>query len=86
MIQESVNKTADKKLWDKEIQRELAEHRERHFANREVEIEKYEQDLQIWKDVNRKYILSYNFNVFFTITKLFRISFQTIQFEFHSNK
>lgn len=67
MIQESVNKTADKKLWDKEIQRELAEHRERHFANREVEIEKYEQDLQIWKDVNRKYILSYNFNVFFTI-------------------
>ena len=83
MIQESVNKTADKKLWDKEIQRELAEHRERHFANREVEIEKYEQDLQIWKDVNRKYILSYNFNVFFTI---FRISLQTIQFEFHSNK
>ena len=67
MIQESVNKTADKKLWDKEIQRELAEHRERHFANREVEIEKYEQDLQIWKDVNRKYILSYNFHVFFTI-------------------
>ena len=67
MIQESVNKTADKKLWDKEIQRELAEHRERHFANREVEIEKYEQDLQIWKDVNRKYILSYHFNVFFTI-------------------
>lgn len=67
MIQESVNKTADKKLWDKEIQRELAEHRERHFANREVEIKKYEQDLQIWKDVNRKYILSYNFNVFFTI-------------------
>ena len=61
MIQESVNKTADKKLWDKEIQRELAEHRERHFANREVEIEKYEQDLQIWKDVNRKYILSYYF-------------------------
>ena len=86
MIQESVNKTADKKLWDKEIQRELAEHRERHFANREVEIEKYEQDLQIWKDVNRKYILSYIFNVFFTITKLFRISLQTIQFEFHSNK
>ena len=86
MIQESVNKTADKKLWDKEIQRELAEHRERHFANREVEIKKYEQDLQIWKDVNRKYILSYNFNVFFTITKLFRISLQTIQFEFHSNK
>ena len=67
MIQESVNKTADKKLWDKEIQREMAEHRERHFANREVEIKKYEQDLQIWKDVNRKYILSYNFNVFFTI-------------------
>ena len=62
-----MNKTADKKLWDKEIQREMAEHRERHFANREVEIEKYEQDLQIWKDVNRKYILSYNFNVFFTI-------------------
>ena len=71
IIQESVNKTADKKLWDKEIQRELAEHQERHFSNREVEIEKYEQDLQIWKDVNRKYILSYNFNVFFTITKLF---------------
>ena len=51
-----MNKTADKKLWDKEIQREMAEHRERHFANREVEIKKYEQDLQIWKDVNRKYI------------------------------
>ena len=57
-MQESVNKPADKKLWDKEIQRELAEHRERHFANREVEIKKYEQDLQIWKDVNRKYILA----------------------------
>ena len=56
ITQESVNKTADKKLWDKEIQREMAEHRERHFANREVEIKKYEQDLQIWKDVNRKYI------------------------------
>ena len=68
MIQESVNKTADKKLWDKEIQREMAEHRERHFANREVEIKKYEQDLQIWKDVNRKYIRLYH--AFFTIFKL----------------
>ena len=56
ITQDSVNKTADKKLWDKEIQREMAEHRERHFDNREVEIKKYEQDLQIWKDVNRKYI------------------------------
>ena len=86
MIQESVNKTADKKLWDKEIQRELAEHQERHFANREVEIEKYEQDLQIWKDVNRKYILSYNFLCIFYNHQAFRISLQTIQFEFHSNK
>ena len=73
-----MNKTADKKLWDKEIQREMAEHRERHFANREVEIKKYEQDLQIWKDVNRKYIgacycLPILFNLQAKIFKIFYI-------------
>ena len=41
-------------MWDKEIQRELTEHRERHTANREIEIKKYENDLQAWKDMNSK--------------------------------
>ena len=52
--QESVNKSADKKLWDKEINRELAEHREIYAANREIQIKNYENELQIWKDINRK--------------------------------
>ena len=51
-IQESVNKTVDKVLWDREIQRELLDHRERHAANKEIEMKKYENDLQTWKDVN----------------------------------
>ena len=52
--QESVNKNMDKKLWDKEIQRELAEHREVHAANKEIQIKNYENEMQIWKDINRK--------------------------------
>ena len=54
LTQESVNKNAEKKLWDKEIQRELAEHREIHAANREIQTKNYENELQIWKDINRK--------------------------------
>ena len=53
-MQESVNKNADKKLWDKEIQKELAEHKERYEANKDVETLKYENDLKIWKEINRK--------------------------------
>ena len=51
---ESVNKNADKKSWDKEIQKELMEHRERHEVNKEIETLKYENDLKVWKEVNRK--------------------------------
>ena len=49
-----MSKTTDKKVWDKEIQRELTEQRERHLANKEVEKKQYENDLQAWKDMNRK--------------------------------
>ena len=44
----------DKKLWDKEIQRELAEQREVHAANKEIQIKNYENEMKIWKDINRK--------------------------------
>ena len=53
-LSESVNKSADKALWDKEIRREVAESKEQHAANKEVEIKKYEADLQAWKDMNSK--------------------------------
>ena len=39
---------------DKEIQKELMEHRERHEVNKEIETLKYENDLKVWKEVNRK--------------------------------
>ena len=30
------------------------EHRERHEVNNEIETLKYENDLKVWKEVNRK--------------------------------
>ena len=30
------------------------EHRERYAANKEIETLKYENDLKVWKEVNRK--------------------------------
>ena len=47
-----MNLTADRLNWEREIQRQLAEDRERHEANRVRALQQFEDDLRAWKEMH----------------------------------
>jgi len=55
-LQESVNLTADRLNWEREINRQLVEERERHAANKVKALQQYEEDLQAWKEMHSQYL------------------------------
>ena len=50
-----MNLTADRLNWEREIQRQLAEDRERHEANRVRALQQFEDDLRAWKEMHSQF-------------------------------
>jgi F0F1-type ATP synthase epsilon subunit len=59
LTQESVNVAADRLTWEREIDRQLAEDRERHDAHRLKATRQYEEDLQAWKDMHSERLVMF---------------------------
>ena len=58
--------TSDRSCWEKETNRQVEEERENHESNRIKAIEKYESDLQEWKEMHSKFVLADPKNFVFT--------------------
>ena len=52
---ESVNNTADRSKWEKELMREINFHKEEHEATYEKNLSQYKKAMEAWKETHSKY-------------------------------